>query len=406
MATLSVAELLAKGMAIQPGEAVAITQELTAHFASDPSPTPRACGALSMDTVKLARDGSVSYSGPDLTLGLAEAALFLHFMLGSSVKVPGALRYTVARALREVDAPPFGSLADFSRTLARFEPSDRRAAVRALLERHGVTSAGPPTAAIAHARRGVPPEVTVHVPPRPRRWPASQEPPAHDRRCVPSQVTALRRQLREADQRLFEQQVASRKPARIVRMPALSVVPASPASHTIPKAAPTAAAEATTDSLSAPVPVVLSTSAEPDANIANARRDTMPWARALLVASGLAAMLSWRRRVSRSTARGARPGCCTATLVAGSSKVAVPRSSEAPGILGTGSPPTDRGTGVKKPRSPRRPTSHQRRPAAAATRPDERCHGYQRPRVRRDHDEGLMVSASTCSSVSLFTRVR
>ena len=148
-------------MAIQPGEAVAITQELTAHFASEPSTTPRACGPLSMDTVTLAPDGSVSYSGPDLTLGLAEVALFLHFILGSSVKVPGALRYTVARALREVDAPPSTRSPTFAYARA-VEPGDRRAAVRALLERHGATSAGSATVAIdSPQERRVPPEVTV-----------------------------------------------------------------------------------------------------------------------------------------------------------------------------------------------------------------------------------------------------
>ena len=227
MITVSIAELLARGVVIQPREAVAIAQELTAHFASGQSTTPLPCGPLSPDTVNLARDGSVSHIGADAEPGLAEVALFLHTMLGSGAKVPGALRYTVARALREVDAPPFDSLADFSRTLARFEPGDRRAAVRELLERDELTSLGSATAPIdSSPRRGVPPEVTVHVPPRARRWPAPQAPPAHDRRHVPSQVTALRRQLREADQRLFEQQVASRKTARIVKMPALSVVSA------------------------------------------------------------------------------------------------------------------------------------------------------------------------------------
>ena len=413
MATLSVAELLAKGMAIQPGEAVAITQELTAHFASDPSTTPRACGPLSMDTVELAPDGSVSYSGPDLTLGLAEAALFLHSMLGSSVKVPGALRYTVARALREVDAPPFDSLADFSRTLARFEPSDRRAAVRALLERNASTSAGSETAANDPSqKRRVPPEVTVHVPPRPRRWPATQEPPAHDRRCVPPQVTALRRQLREADQRLFEQQVASRKPARIVRMPALSVVPASPASHTIPKAAPTAAAEAggTTDSLGAPVPVVLSTSAGADANRAVARRDTMPWARALLVASGLAATLSLAAAglsyLRQPAAPTTRTHADTAPLIAPSSAVAVSRPSEAPGVLGAGSSPvplTGGPVAANTVPQARAAVTRPRRPATAAASLTSAITKISARESAEDHDEGLMVSALDLQQRPVFS---
>ena len=368
MTIVSVAELLARGVVIQPGEAVAITQELTAHAASDLSTTPLPCGQLSLDTVNLARDGSVSYIGSDGAPGLAEVALFLDTMLGSGAKVPGALRYTVARALGEVDAPPFDSLTDFSRTLARFEPGDRRAAIRELLERSARAGAGSATTLIDSSRtRRAPPEVTVHVPPRPRRWPAPQEPPAHDRRSVPSQVTALRRQLREADQRLFEQQVASRRPARIVKMPALAVVSA-PRNGAVP---------------------------------ANRR----PWARALLVASGLAAALSLavaglshNRQLAAPTTGTGSSHADTAPPVAESSAVAVPRPSEPRGVLDAGSSPVPLPAGrasasAHTVRPARAAVIHARRPATAVASHPGGITNTSVGDSAEDHDEGLLVSA-------------
>jgi hypothetical protein len=380
MITVSIAELLARGVVIQPREAVAIAQELTAHFASGQSTTPLPCGPLSPDTVNLARDGSVSRIGSDAEPGLAEVALFLHTMLGSGAKVPGALRYTVARALCEVDAPPFDSLADFSRTLARFEPGDRRAAVRELLERDELTSLGSATAPIdSSPRRGVPPEVTVHVPPRARRWPAPQAPPAHDRRHVPSQVTALRRQLREADQRLFEQQVASRKTARIVKMPALSVVSA------------------------------------PLVNSAVAQRDRMPWARALLIASGVAAVLSLTvaglshiRQLATPTTGPGSSNAETAPPVAASSAVAVPPPSGAPGVLhaGNSSVAVAPAAGVASANIAlpgRAAVTRTRRPAAAATSHPGAVTNNRAGESAEDHDEGLMVSALDLQQRPVFS---
>jgi hypothetical protein len=52
--------------------------------------------------------------------------------------MPGGLRYAIARALLDVDAPPFDSLADFSATLGRFEQGDRRLVLRLLAHRAGL----------------------------------------------------------------------------------------------------------------------------------------------------------------------------------------------------------------------------------------------------------------------------
>jgi len=347
---------------------------------SDQPTTPLPCGPLSPDTVNLSRDGSVSHIGSDAAPELAEVARFLHAMLGSGAKVPGALRYTVARALREVDAPPFDSLADFSRTLARFEPSDRRAAVRELFEHYALTSAGSTTVPIdSSRRRGVPPEVTVHVPPRAHRRPAPQAPPARDRRHVASEVTALRRQLREADQRLFEQQVASRRTARIVKMPALSVVSA------------------------------------PLLNRAVAERDRMPWARALLVASGVAAVLSLtvaglshrRPLVTPATGTGSsRAG--TATSVAAPLDVPVQARSGAPGVLDAESSsvavaPAAGVASANMPPPRRAAVTRTRRLATAATSHPGAVTDNGAGESAEDRDGDLMVSALDLQQRPVFS---
>jgi hypothetical protein len=181
-------------------------------------------GPPTPETVHLDRDGSVVCMGCDVAPAVSEVAILLQAMLTSAVKVPGGLRYALARALLEVDARPFDSLADFSRTLARFEQGDRRGVVRSLLERN---------APKAEVQRW--PDAVIPLPPRGVR-------PVADRRKVAVQVTELRRHLREADQRLFEQQVAARKSGRMLKMPRLSVAPAPSAAEA---SGPVAASEAT-----------------------------------------------------------------------------------------------------------------------------------------------------------------
>jgi hypothetical protein len=89
-----------------------------------------------------------------------------------TVRVPGALRYTIARALSEVEAPPFASVVDLSAALSRHEQCDRVSVVRELYARAA----------------SKPPQRTAT--------------PVERRRRTPS-ATTLRRQLREADEELF-----------------------------------------------------------------------------------------------------------------------------------------------------------------------------------------------------------
>ena len=133
MAT-SLCELLDRGIVVQAHEAVAIVQQLINDGASRGASVP--AGPPSVTSIHLQNDGQATGAGCDVTPSVFEAATLLQSMLPAGAgQVPGALRYTIARGLLEVVAPPFDSIGDFSRALERFERGDRRAAVRGLLSR-------------------------------------------------------------------------------------------------------------------------------------------------------------------------------------------------------------------------------------------------------------------------------
>ena len=94
---------------------------------------------------------------------------------------PAALRYIIARALLEVDVAPFDSLDAFSEALARHERGDRADVVRRLVQRSEAPCA---IAAVMMA----------------------------DRRRPRATATDLRRALREADARLYVQQLRTPAP--------------------------------------------------------------------------------------------------------------------------------------------------------------------------------------------------
>ena len=132
--TASLSELLDRGVVVRAHEAVAIAQQLInersgLHEAALP-------GAPSVSNVYVTSDGRAFAASGDEAASVFEVALLLQSMLPDAAgQVPGALRYAIARGLLQVEAPPFASLAEFSRGLERFERGDRRAAVRALVER-------------------------------------------------------------------------------------------------------------------------------------------------------------------------------------------------------------------------------------------------------------------------------
>ena len=176
--TCSIDELLDAGVILEADEAVAIAQQLIAAL-RDPHQTDEVLppyGPPSTDNVFLKEDGTVFCRSCQATPVVSEIGRFLDSLLPEgSPRVPGGVRYTIARALLNVDVPPFGSLDELSRDLARHELGDRDAAVRRVLARYGSVSA---------------PAVITSV----------------DRRRHHASVTDLRRALREADARLYERE--------------------------------------------------------------------------------------------------------------------------------------------------------------------------------------------------------
>jgi hypothetical protein len=180
---ITIAEILAGGVHITPSEAVAVVQKLIEDETSAFDPCPP-FGPPALTTVTIHEDGTVRCRGCAITPSVAEVAILLQALLpAGALRVPGGLRYAVARALHEVSASPFDSIDEFSLTLRRFERGNRNDVVRELFSR----------ARSALAMAGA------------DRDPA--EPDVERRRTMPP-ASELRRQLREADQHVYELQTA------------------------------------------------------------------------------------------------------------------------------------------------------------------------------------------------------
>jgi len=175
--TSSISELRRQGIALEAAEAVAIVQQLiNAHDHADEVEPP--FGPPSADNVFLKDDGSVACHGCGSMPAVSEVGRFLESLLASAGRVPGGLRYTIARALLDVDVPPFDSLTDLSRDLERHERGNRASVVRRLLARSREIVVVGGVAAAAERRRS---------------------------RAAAS-TSELRRALREAEARLYERE--------------------------------------------------------------------------------------------------------------------------------------------------------------------------------------------------------
>ena len=175
----SVAELQRAGVTVEPEEAIAIAQQLISTLCDGrgPEDLEPPFGPPTPETVLLHGNGTVTCRGCDATPAVSEIARLLDAMLPEGASRPaGALRYTIARARLDVDAPPFDSIEDLSRALARFESGPREHAVMRVLGRRDAPCGLSPL-------------------------------PVADRRRQP-QATELRRALREADAQLYLQAVA------------------------------------------------------------------------------------------------------------------------------------------------------------------------------------------------------
>ena len=128
MLTIALSHLLGRGVRLEPHEAVALARELLANRRGIPSP----------ENVQLGSDGSASCISSEGTPSVASIAdLLLTLLPPGTPNVRAPLRYTIARGLEAVEAPPFKSLDEFSTALARFEKGTSRDVLRGVLQRGG-----------------------------------------------------------------------------------------------------------------------------------------------------------------------------------------------------------------------------------------------------------------------------
>jgi hypothetical protein len=199
--TSSLSELRRQGVTFEAAEAVAIVQQLINAVRDDADEVEPPYGPPSADNVFLKDDGSVVCRGCGSTPVVSEIGRFLDSLLASGAgRVPGGLRYTIARALLNVDVPPFDSLTDLSRDLERHERGDRAAVVRSVVARaRGVSSDGLATVERRRSRAA-------------------------------ASTSELRRALRDAEVRLYERE------SRLLPVP-IDVTPVEPRGRTLNAAA-------------------------------------------------------------------------------------------------------------------------------------------------------------------------
>ncbi|HET9832182.1 MAG TPA: hypothetical protein VFP91_10745 [Vicinamibacterales bacterium] len=114
------------GVPVTFQEAVAIVQQLISLQDDGAALTPP-FGPPSLDNIYLSELGSIECRSSCATPAVSEAARLLDALLAqcTGTRVPGSLRYAIARALLEVDAPPFDSIDALAATLARYEHEPR-----------------------------------------------------------------------------------------------------------------------------------------------------------------------------------------------------------------------------------------------------------------------------------------
>src|SRR5262252_4935409 len=180
---ISIAELRARGVVLQPHEAVVIAQRVIQP--TKPFAVRESAGPPSLENVLLNADGSVVCTRSASTPSVSEIGTLLRELLSGTTRVPGGLHYAIGRALLEVEGPPFDSIEALSGSLARYEQGERDEVLRHLIERFNDA---------ARASRGAP----LALQPRSTRR-------HRERRTSAPRVDELRRLLRDADARMFDQ---------------------------------------------------------------------------------------------------------------------------------------------------------------------------------------------------------
>ena len=134
---ISIADLAAVGITLRPMDAVAIVRELVLQVIRGVIP-----GVPSLHVIRIAPSGALQVEGPVAagSRSISRAAQLLETLLppfdsAAEVRVPGALRLSLARAMGTLDLPPYPSLEAFAETLRRFSPVDTSKAMRDLVSR-------------------------------------------------------------------------------------------------------------------------------------------------------------------------------------------------------------------------------------------------------------------------------
>jgi hypothetical protein len=131
---ISIADLAAAGITLRPMDAVAIVRELVLQVSRGVIP-----GVPSLHVIRIAPSGKLLVEGPVAagSRSISRAAQLLEALLPPfdavvEIRVPGALRLALARAMGTIDLPPYPSLEAFAETLSRFSHADTAKAMRDL----------------------------------------------------------------------------------------------------------------------------------------------------------------------------------------------------------------------------------------------------------------------------------
>jgi hypothetical protein len=221
-------DVIDTGVSFTWAEAVAVVQQVIASAERERAATST---PTRLENLWLAPDGTVLFEDGPPALTVGDAATLLDALLrrAPAGHLPGGLQYTIARATRQVDAPPLASIAAFAAALSRHERAERSAVLSDLYSR--TMDSG--------ARASVAPQ-SARVVPMPCRTASSELPPARvpgesgrgglhvtgrsavdERRRSGPSVAELRRDLRAADAELYAHVEAAARDD-ITRLPLMS----------------------------------------------------------------------------------------------------------------------------------------------------------------------------------------
>src|SRR5687768_4266172 len=131
---LSLADLTAARVPLRASDAATIAREVALRVARGALP-----GIPSLHVIRFDDHGEIHVEGPVASgRDIERAARLVEGLLPpldarTDIRVPGALRLVLARALRVLDLPPFASLDEFADALTRFAVDDARTVVMNLV---------------------------------------------------------------------------------------------------------------------------------------------------------------------------------------------------------------------------------------------------------------------------------